>query len=357
MNGHPTRPACIAALRVPAFVILCFSLSPVAGIADQQVASPQAADRLWQRDAITIVVTDSGLGGLSVAADLERGLRDARAFARVRILFVNALPDAQHTYNGMRTRQEQVEAFDRALEGMERWYKPDLILIACNTLSVVFPDTRFASARRVPVFGIVDLGVAAIGARLMTDPTATALILGTPTTIQSCAHAKGLFAQGISPQRVVTQACPSLETEIQADPAGDLVRSLIEAYAGEAREALGARAAGKVLVGLCCSHYGYSRALFQQLLGEQFAGRVEIVDPNVHMSAWVLSRCREGAFAMTETDVRVVSRAELTREERGSIATALKGTSPKTAAALRAYQQKMDLFNARPPAGPAGPSR
>jgi NAD(P)-dependent dehydrogenase (short-subunit alcohol dehydrogenase family) len=39
-------------------------------------------DRLFARDTITILVTDSGLGGLAVAADLERGLRERRAFMR-----------------------------------------------------------------------------------------------------------------------------------------------------------------------------------------------------------------------------------------------------------------------------------
>jgi glutamate racemase len=310
-------------------------------------AAAQAVDRVFEKDDITIVVTDSGLGGLSVTADLEKSLRESGAFKRVTLIFASALADVRRTYNAMATTREKIEAFDRALEGMARWYSPDLILVACNTLSVLLPEVPFVAAGRVPVVGIVASGISVLGERVKADPAATAIVMGTPTTIESSAYRKGVLALGVQPERVFEQACPNLETEIQADPSSDVVRNLIEAYADQARTSIGARAKGPVVVGLCCSHYGYSRALFQDVLDDVFGRRVEIVDPNLEMSRSLMSHARRGAFGSTDTVVRVVSRAEITAGERDAIASVLVRVSPKTAAALRSYERKMDLFDTR----------
>jgi glutamate racemase len=327
-------------------VVVCL-MALAARPAASQPAGQAGLERLLARDEITILVTDSGLGGLSVAAELEKSLREAKGYRRVTIVFANALPDVARTYNAMGTRREKVEAFDRALDGMVRWSSPDIVLVACNTLSVLLPDTRFVAAGRVPIVGIVAAGVDVIEACLKARPGSTALILGTPTTIEAGAHKQALQAQGMPAGRVAEQACPMLETEIQADPSSDVVRGLVEVYADQARTALGDRARGPLVVGLCCSHYGYSRAIFEEVFAAVFGPRVEIVDPNIEMCRSVTSRARRAAFAATETTVRVVSRAEISEGERTAIAAVLARTSSRTADALRSYERKLDLFNAQ----------
>lgn len=292
----------------------------------------------------TILVTDSGLGGLSVLADLEAGFRAARPFRSATLVFANALPDTARTYNEMATKEEKVETFDRALDGMVAAYRPDLVLVACNTLSVLYPATRFAARGRVPVVGIVDAGAEALAERLRAEPGAVALLLGTPTTIAAGSHARALAARGAAPERIVGQACPGLETEIQADPAGDLVRGLIEAYAGQARDAVARLSPRRVVAGLCCSHYGYARRVFEEALPAELGVPVDVVDPNVEMSRALLARVRAGAFPETATRVEVVSRAELRPGEREAIALLVEGRSPKTAEALRGYRRRPDLF-------------
>jgi glutamate racemase len=324
--------------------MLAWSLVVSGHVAMAVPARQAEVERVFARNEITILVTDSGLGGLAVAAELESGLRTARAFSRVTVVFANALPDVEKTYNAMATRRERVATFDRALEGMTRWYKPDIILVACNTLSVLIPDTRFAREGHVPIVGIISAGVQPLTDRLKADQSALALVLGTPTTIGSGDHRSGLQAAGIAPDRVHEQACPNLETEIQADPASDMVRGLIEAYVDEAWRTLGDRSTRPMVVALCCSHYGYSRALFQEILSRQFGQTVVIVDPNVEMSRSLLAHARRNAFGVTETNVQVVSRAAVTVQEREAIAGAVEGISRKAAAALRSYERKMDLF-------------
>lgn len=53
---------------------------------------------------------------------------------------------------------ERVRVFDRALGAMLR-FQPDRILIACNTLSALYPKTPFSKHSPVPVTDIIDFGV------------------------------------------------------------------------------------------------------------------------------------------------------------------------------------------------------
>ena len=129
---------------------------------------------------VTIVVTDSGLGGMSVAADLAARLPESGIVRTARIVFVNAEPDAAWGYNDLRNDADKVRLFDGALASMEARYKPDLILIACNTLSTVWPRTEHERTGGVETVEIVGLGAGLIRSELAKKPDATALIFAAP---------------------------------------------------------------------------------------------------------------------------------------------------------------------------------
>jgi hypothetical protein len=96
-------------------------------------------ETLTNKKEITILVTDSGLGGLSVAADVAARLPESGVFEKARIVFYNALFH-NSGYNNLKTDAEKVRIFNAVLKAMNRRYHPDL-LIACNTLSVVYEKT------------------------------------------------------------------------------------------------------------------------------------------------------------------------------------------------------------------------
>ena len=109
--------------------LLLLQLFPLHSSLSQNDVGGQIA-RLFERDSVTILITDSGLGGLSVCAELESQLSKLQSFTKVRLIFVNALPGVARTYNSMTSKEEQARMFDKALEGFVRWYRPDAILIA-----------------------------------------------------------------------------------------------------------------------------------------------------------------------------------------------------------------------------------
>lgn len=327
----------------PTAALLLFFLLPGAVALAQKEYDAQIA-KLFGRDSLTIVITDSGLGGLSVCAELEAYLSSVKSIGKVRLVFVNALADAASPYNAMADKAQQLRVFDDALTGMKRWYHPDAILIACNTLSALYPETSASSKEDIPVVSIIDVGSKMIADRAKKSGSSQFLILGTPTTISSGIYVKQLAVFGISQERIVSQSCKLLETEIQADPKSDIVSSLVETYLDEAMEKVDTKRAGMLLVGLCCSHYGYSTAAFSQVLERKVGKRYELINPNKAMVALFTVANRVRAGKPTKTSVEVVSRVPFTEQEIHSIAGALNGTSRKTAEALRLYRLKEDLF-------------
>lgn len=301
--------------------------------------------RLRERERLTLLVTDSGLGGLSVVADLERRARASRRLRELDLQFVSALPETGRGYNQMATRARQLEVFDHALVGMSRLAVADALLVACNTLSVLIPSSRALAASPLPVMGIVELGVAAIAQRLVAAPAAAVAIFATETTIAVGTHRELLLERGFEPDRILPVACPGLASRIELEGPSAGVRSEIGRFAELAVAAAGR---GRPLVAaLACTHYGFCAGEFARALEAAGAGPIEVVDPNRWMAALVVpDEAGEAAAGGggAQIRVRVVSRAIPLAGEVASTAALLEPISPATAAALRGYELRRDLF-------------
>ncbi len=292
--------------------------------------------------ALHYIVADSGLGGLSIFADLVEGLRARGGPPRVALTFFNACPAPDRGYNRMADTAEKIRVFDRALEGMAA-LRPDLILIACNTLSVLYDRTPFARRSIVPVLDIIGFGVEAIGAWLTAHPDGRALVLGTPTTVEADTHRAALRAWGFATDRLAAQACDRLAGVIEKGPDAAAVKDLIERYVGEAASRFQDRRS-PLAAALCCTHYGYSRPWFEAALRRHFAGPVTLLDPNHAMSEAALRRIPTAVGSASALTLDVLSRHALEQGRVTAIAGVLERRSPETAAALRCYRHRPDLF-------------
>jgi glutamate racemase len=297
--------------------------------------------RIAGRGPITVLVTDSGLGGLSVAAEIERYARETGDGRSLRVVFASALPEAGRGYNTMKSAERKARVFAAALAGMTRAVRPDVVLVACNTLSVLLP--RIGGAADVPVLGIVGLGVDMLEERLRAVGGSTAVVFATETTVEAGAHRAMLIERGIADERIVTQACPRLASEIERDATSDLVASMIDRFAAEAM-GLMTQKGDPVIAGLCCTHYGYSAEQFREALRRHGARSVEILDPNLRMARVLFPEGKSPRGAGGGVSIRVVSRAEISDAEVRSIAALIHPASAATAAALRAWERRTDLF-------------
>ena len=298
---------------------------------------------LFNNPRRSLLVTDSGLGGLSICADIVSNLTRRRIFRDLSVVYFNAWPMQDKGYNFLAGDAERIRVFGNAVAAMNR-YAPDLILIACNTLSLVLHQGGLAAGARAPVVDIIDFGVTMIADALDQHPESTALILGTRTTVSSGAHRKRLMDRGIAGHRIAQQDCHGLAGAIERGPDSPEVRALVDQFM--ARAAAGIEPGTRhIHAALCCTHYGYVQEQIRQHLARYTGAAVDIVNPNTGMSDFVVMDQAGGRYPSTRLDVKVVSRVHLPPSKIDAIAAQVERVSPQTARALREYEHIPDLFD------------
>ena len=341
------RPAIYYRWRDKALALsLLILMAATAGA--QESSEPEWLPALLEKESITIVVTDSGLGGLSVVADAVEKFRRHAVFRQVDIVFFNALFRDQGGYNSLRPREEKIRVFDRALASMRDRYDPDIILVACNTLSVLVPDTEFARSSAVPVVGIVDNGVEQIAQVLRDQPSAKNIIFATQTTVDEGTHKNLLLAQGIDNEQVITQACPQLTQYIEQGYDSPYTEMLIDAYVDEALTGM-EPVSGPLTVSFNCTHFGYSLEFWEQAFASRGVEVAAFLDPNTQMTDFLLPARLRSRYAHTEITVKAVSMIDIPPASRDSIGRYLQAVSPATEAALRNFELDPGLFEWRDP--------
>ena len=332
-------------MRNTELIALIFSLLQVTAgsVQSRDVNKYLLFNEFLSIEEVTILITDSGLGGIAVCADIESRFRSEHPFKSVKIIYCNALPESDYGYNNMKTTEEKVRVFSAALDGMTKWYSPDIILIACNTLSVLYEQTDYFLNAKIPVISIVDIGVDMMTDALKKDTTSSIVIFGTETTIEARSHQSLLLKNGITEDRIVTQACPDLAGEIQSDASSDAVATMIGFYSDDAAKKLPA-VSGNVYVGLCCTHFGYASEHFLQGVNDASKRKTFVIDPTRSMSGVIFPVKSNKRFVSTTVSVNVVSRAAITQQETRSIGALIMGQSAVTANSLQKYTLKKDLF-------------
>ena len=222
-----------------------------------------------------IVVCDSGLGGLNIAGRFfsPRGKAEP-----CELIYFNAYPEAGRGFNTLPDDRAREAQFRSVLDGIAR-FEPDLCLVACNTLSIVWEKLKTYWRPAFPVAGIVDAAVEAMTEVSEREPDASLLILGTKSTAASGMYPERLARRGIDAGRVRSLGCPGLATLLESDPGAPEVAARIAGHAREAR-ALFPVLPAKLQLALCCTHFGFASSLWRREFEREFGVPVGIVDPN-----------------------------------------------------------------------------
>ncbi len=285
-----------------------------------------------------ILITDSGVGGLSVVAYAERFVRTQGFREPVRLTFANAAPENDYGYNAMPSREVKLQTFDRFLRNVTERFAPDMIYVACNTLSVLMPDTPYVQNATIPVKGIVETGVELLLRELEADTRSVAMIFGTQTTIDAGAYPRALEARGIDASRIVSQACPGLADTISEDREGTRTRAEVTRWVHTAVAKMQSKDA-PVVACLACTHYGYRKDFFEAALAE--AGiRATVINPN--------ERAVDDLFDTSgmshEVSVEFVTRYAIPEATQEALAFFLGDIAPRTVAAMENFVHIPELF-------------
>ncbi len=300
-------------------------------------------DLLRPGDEWRIVLTDSGLGGLYICARLENRLRGASGIPSVRLIYVNAWPDSRYGFNELPDAAARAEVLDKALKAM-MGFRPGLILIACNTLSVLFELTKFSREPAFPVVGIIEEGVDIFHEALVRDAGSTLLIFGTRTTIESEEHVRRLVRRGIDVRRIVATACHGLAAAVDKDPDSPALAGLVDECVS--RPLRGRKVEGALYAGLCCTHYSYLADIFRHSLERRTGAKVDVLDPREQIvrSLTYGMENRRPEDAEADIAVEVISKVELSGAQRAAAARRLESISNRTAKALLEYTHLSNLF-------------
>lgn len=279
-----------------------------------------------------IVITDSGLGGISVCSEIEKLAIKKKVFSELELIFFNSLPANGLGYNSMKSESQKAEVFNSALESMQAKFNPDRILIACNTLTSVYPLTEFSQKTITPVVGVINFGVKLALEEFKNNNNSLVLILGTPTTVNSLFYQQQLFQREVDEKRILGQSCFMLESEIQLNPFSSEVKRLIEKYLSEAKEKI-SNDYEQLIIILGCTHYAFSIKIFEKVLSEKFSIPFRIVNPNNAMAESVFVGTGKNIDS-SEVSVKLISQANISDDEKSVIGNLIKRESPKTYNAL-----------------------
>ncbi len=294
------------------------------------------------KDNIKVIITDSGLGGLSVHALLDKHLRSLNNIPNVELIFFNSLASHDLGYNTMKSTERKLNVFNNAVRAMLK-LKPDIILIACNTLSALYPLTEISKEIKIPVISIIDLGIEMI-LENVTDTTGNQVIIfGTETTIKSGIYKKKLMEHNFSENQIISQACKNLESEIQINPKSKKVHSLIDRYVDEASHAITGDNNNVVAV-LACTHYGYSKNIFEEKLSAKFGKGISLLNPNEKMGKIINFKNSGNNTNRKRITNKVISRVDVSLDEMQNLNLLLSKDSPYVAKALTNYVWDKNLF-------------
>lgn len=327
--------------------ILIFSLLMILGFVscteNPTFAQEDGLSDFFSNNEVTIAITDSGLGGLSILADAVERSKNWKGFKKIDFIYYNALFSNQGGYNTLKSHQEKVSVFDSALKSLEETFSPDLILIGCNTLSAIYDDTDFSKQANTPVRGIIEAGVDMASEALRAHPESQIILFATQTTSAQNVHKDQLLKKGFLPERIMYQSCPELAKHIEVDYSGDETEMLIFAYVDEALQKIRDRNV-PVIVSFNCTHYGYSLELWKSAFKSLGIEPMAFLNPNPKMNDFLFRPQNQNRFKSTNTTVRVVSMVEIEKKKVESLGLCLYPHSPQTVEALKEYEWVKDLF-------------
>ena len=237
----------------------------------------------------TILVFDTGLGGLTVLREVVRARPDAH--------YVYVADDAFFPY-GRRSEGQVISRAVPLIGELISEHDPDLVVIACNTAStIVMPHLR--DRYSVPFVGTVP----AIKPACAASRTKRVSVLGTKGTVQR-EYTKSLirdFAQGCEVTLVGSVELAMLaETALSGDAVSDeeILAELMPCFVGAGDDA----SQHTDTIVLACTHY----PLLLDRLNQLAPWPVDWIDPAPAIARRVASLLPEGSDAQDIADAKMI---------------------------------------------------
>jgi glutamate racemase len=257
--------------------------------------APQGAVQDESRSTLSaqmpIGVFDSGLGGLDVAAALTKAMPNERLIY---------LGDTARVPYGTRS-PETVLQYAREAAHFLLNQGVKVLVVACNTASA-YALHQLQAELAIPVFGMIDAGVQAIGS-YWNEPSASplsVLVLATPGTIRSQAYQDALSIDRVHRQ-IFAHPCPLFVPLVEAGWSDRtvahavVVEQLREVTLSEDPPFM---SADVVLLG--CTHYPLLRPVISGALRTLFNTEIPLIDGAAQVALNVDAYLRQSMICASE---------------------------------------------------------
>jgi glutamate racemase len=285
---------------------------------------------------VTIVVVDSGLGGLNVVDALTAQLKTG-PFKNVNIVYYNAVPRWDRGFNNLE-ELHRAAVLDRVLGRIDATYKPDLVLLTDHTLTTIYPHTEHAVRSPQTPVDVVSPGVDYITAGLKQYPNAKVVFMGGPVTINSGVYQRQMAARHIPSSRVLTETCPDLSAAIERNLSDAATDALIHSHAASIVAKV-KDVTTPVFVSLNSSQFAFIADRLQAALEEHGLLNVRVVDPTIQVTQGLFSKLPPLAKGTPAISLSVVSQVSLEPVMTGGLGAEIDAKLPQIGTAVRGYQQ------------------
>ena len=288
----------------------------------------------------TILFCDSGVGGADLAATFIAALRSGAAFPEIGVVLFNAWLRPGEGFNQLPSMPEKIRALEAVTKGVSA-IGADRVVFACNTISTIWHEAP--ALRRSAGFFPAEMLVPAadfLAGKWQESPGSDVLIAGTATTVETALYPAMLAARGVPPGKIRSVPCPGLATQIEYAPDGPRVRTMIVECAHRAAASF-SRAPRRLLLALCCTHFGYATA-WKEIFSD-FFDDVEVLNPNAAAVASFLGEWKGGFSPRISVEFR--TRVEFPAFKAEALASALGNRAPEVVRALFSPRRDPALFN------------
>jgi glutamate racemase len=287
----------------------------------------------------TILFTDSGLGGLTIMADFVEQIKKENLSFDIDIVFFNAQKSHSEGYKAL-SHSRQIYVFQSALKSMLAKYNPDVIVIACNTLSVIYFETEIYKNIKIPVLDIIK-----IGKRLLQyDFKEPVIEIAMPTTIESAVYSKG--KKNIIPIPANIMLPHLIENHPNSEETERVLKDVFEST--ELKFKKSGINCKNINLFLGCTHFPLIKHKFIKSAEKQGFNVKKVLNPNSVLSAEAKKQIvkfntnyKQNKYKI---NIKVVSKMEFRANEVKNISKLIEVSSAETAAALKKYELIPELW-------------
>ena len=294
-----------------------------------------------------IVITDSGFGGLGIAAGLYESLKLKNISDSIEIIFVNGLPDEKYGYNSISDPLLKSQMFNNLLENTEYKLKPDIFVIACNTLSVLLDKTVVYTNIKNKIIDIIEFGTDSVIHQYGSVSNVLLAVIGTQTTIDSNIHRKYFQKYPKFFNTVINFPLTELVTAIENDSESDTTKSIIRRCISGIETEFTHGNYSRLFLILACTHFPYVEHIFRHYLDKSGIPHT-LFNPNhyllQHLESSISKKYSQSFSKKGQIKISVISKTIVTDQKILSISSLIRNISEDTVTALKSYKRIENFF-------------